>query len=234
MSLQSSDTVHMRQYYKVPESNTPFGIPQMIFQQINPADVKQIIGVGNIGKKIDAETKKDTWVHFFTDDFRFEKYWNKPWDGLKVLQQYAGCTMPDFSMYADWPLAINMWQVYRTNWLGRFWQEHGVKVIPVVRGQMTKAHEAEYTLAGHPKGMPFSIMHFTNRTPESDASYYDGLRRAIQIIEPEWILVFSVRRFLWSAVYRGQDMPEKLPKLYHAEAKRFAWGAANIAPVVEG
>ena len=69
-------------------------------------------------------------LHFFTDDFRFESVWNKPWAGLKAVQRYRLVVAPDFSTYDEWPLICTIWNLYRARWVAAFWQAHGVTVIP--------------------------------------------------------------------------------------------------------
>ena len=41
------------------------------------------------------------------------------------------CT-PDFSMYTDFPLALQINSHYRKHWLGAYWQSKGITVIPTI------------------------------------------------------------------------------------------------------
>lgn len=70
--------------------------------------------------------------HFFLDDFRFESVWNRPAAGLRRVSRFWATTTPDFSMFTDWPLIVQQWNHYRRQWLGRYWQENGIRVIPTV------------------------------------------------------------------------------------------------------
>ena len=70
--------------------------------------------------------------HFFLDDYRFERVWNRPSIYVPRLSQFPVVLTPDFSLYLDWPFSVNLWNVYRSRWLGRYWQEHGITVIPTV------------------------------------------------------------------------------------------------------
>lgn len=54
------------------------------------------------------------------------------WSGAVAVRRFWGTLTPDFSMYIGWPLILQQWNRYRSQWLGRYWQEHGVKVIPTV------------------------------------------------------------------------------------------------------
>ena len=59
-------------------------------------------------------------------------YGTKPDAGLRRIRRFWGALTPDFSLYVDWPLAVQQWNHYRRQWLGRYGQEHGIKVIPTV------------------------------------------------------------------------------------------------------
>lgn len=69
-------------------------------------------------------------VHFFLHDYQFERVWKYPDRYVDVLQKFAYVLSPDFSVYYDTPKAIQIFNVYRNRWLGRYWQEHGINVIP--------------------------------------------------------------------------------------------------------
>lgn len=69
-------------------------------------------------------------VHFFLHDYQFERVWKYPDRYVDVLKKFAYVLSPDFSVYYDTPKAIQMFNVYRNRWCGRYWQEHGIKVIP--------------------------------------------------------------------------------------------------------
>jgi hypothetical protein len=83
----------------------------------------------------------DGAVHFFLEDYRFETVWNRPYKALEALAPYKMLLTPDFSLYRDWPLMLQMWNVYRNRWCGRFWQEHGFTVIPTVSWSTSKSYD---------------------------------------------------------------------------------------------
>ena len=60
------------------------------------------------GEKI----KKNKWVHFYTDDYRFESVWNNSENYLRFLKLFGGVITPDYSLYRDLPLAIQIWNTY--------------------------------------------------------------------------------------------------------------------------
>lgn len=58
-------------------------------------------------------------VHFFLDDSRFERIWKEPYRYIKILQRFTCVLAPDFSLYMDMPLAMKIWNVYRSRLLGQ-------------------------------------------------------------------------------------------------------------------
>ena len=73
------------------------------------------------------------WVHFYEDDFLFERIWRNPRKYLEVLQRYEGVILPDFSLYRDMPLVMQLWNIYRSRAIGHWLQMNGVTVIPNIR-----------------------------------------------------------------------------------------------------
>lgn len=74
----------------------------------------------------------DSGVHFFIDDYQFERIWMQPERYLNTLRRFHAVIAPDFSQYADTPQALRIWQNYRAKYLAAWWQQQGIHVIPNV------------------------------------------------------------------------------------------------------
>ena len=74
----------------------------------------------------------DGCPHFFLDDYRFETVWSRPHKALQALSPYPTLLSPDFSLHRDYPLTLQLWNVYRNRWCGCFWGQQGFTVIPTV------------------------------------------------------------------------------------------------------
>lgn len=81
------------------------------------------------------QEKKDfhQWVCFFEDDFLFERIWNSPTRYVEQLAKFEGVVSPDFSVYYDMPLAMQLWNIFRSRAIGAWLQKQGIRVIPNVR-----------------------------------------------------------------------------------------------------
>ena len=73
------------------------------------------------------------WVCFYEDDFNFERLWNSPNRYLEILKKFDGVILPDFSVYYDFPLALQIWNIYRSRAIGHWLESNGIKVIPNIR-----------------------------------------------------------------------------------------------------
>lgn len=73
------------------------------------------------------------WVHFYEDDFLFERLWRNPRKYLEILKKFNGVILPDFSVYRDMPFAMQIWNIYRSRAIGFWLQTNGIKVIPNIR-----------------------------------------------------------------------------------------------------
>lgn len=89
---------------------------------------------------------------FYTEDFHFEPVFEHPALNTKKIlslgMKYA--IMPNYSVNPDWPIATWIWAAYRSFYVGRYFQEAGIQVIPDI--QYGTADEAlDITLAGIPQ-----------------------------------------------------------------------------------
>lgn len=73
---------------------------------------------------------KDYFVHFYIQDYLFNRIWNNPQRYIDVLKEYKGIVMPDFSLYTDMPEPLQRFNHYRNLWFARMCQMQGITVIP--------------------------------------------------------------------------------------------------------
>lgn len=71
-------------------------------------------------------------AHFFYDDYKFISAWREPEKYLDRLRRFKAVVSPDFSLYTDFPRALQILSCYRRNWCGAFWAQNGIDVIPDV------------------------------------------------------------------------------------------------------
>ena len=74
----------------------------------------------------------DCCVHFFLYDSLFDCVWNSPERYVNLLRKFKAVAGPDFSVWADMPIAQQIFNVYRSRLLMAYWQKQGVNVIPLL------------------------------------------------------------------------------------------------------
>lgn len=124
----------------------PYGIPQ-IWPEADIDGVEKWISFNEAGG---CSVPERTGVHFFIEDHLFERVWDRPERYVDALSKFAAVCSPDFSPYADFPRAVQVFNHYRKHWCGWWWQEHGVKVIPTVT--WSSPDTLEWAFDGEPIG----------------------------------------------------------------------------------
>lgn len=89
------------------------------------------------------------------DDERFEPVWNTPEKGLSHVKGMGVAHTPDFSVYPEMPLSLQLFNVYRNRWCGAFWQLRGVRVIPSVGWSDESSHS--FCFLGVEQGSPVAV-----------------------------------------------------------------------------
>ena len=71
-------------------------------------------------------------VHFFLDDYQFIRLWKNPINYIAMLKKFDCVLTPDFSLYTDMPQALQIYNRYRSQWIGAFLQSNLITTIPTV------------------------------------------------------------------------------------------------------
>ena len=128
------------------EGEGKYDIP-IINATLETDEIKEWIGFNYV---LSDENPEGKAVHFFIDDYQFERIWNNPDKYVDKLKRYVAVTSPDFSPYGDMPLATQIFNHYRKHWVARYLQERGVTIIPTIRAS-TDERSLEFYLDGEPK-----------------------------------------------------------------------------------
>lgn len=130
------------------------------------------------------------WVHFYEDDYLFERLWRNPKKYLPILQRYNGVILPDFSLYRDMPLVMQLWNIYRSRAIGFWLQANGVKVIPNVRYGDRRTYKC--CCDGLPRKAVISIgSHGTLKLLADREIFAKGLDIVVKRLQPVAIIVYG-------------------------------------------
>lgn len=137
-----------------------------------------------------SERHQNDFCHFFIDDYRFQRLWERPEDYLNVLRRYAGVLMPDFSTYTDMPYPMQLWNVYRSRALAHWWQFMGIDVIPIIQfsdedsyGWVFEGLPMESVLAASSVGV--------YRNPEWRKAFVRGIEEAVRRLRPTALVMYG-------------------------------------------
>lgn len=134
--------------------------------------------------------EKNVGLHFFIDDYQFERLWNAPEKYIDVLMDYDCILSPDFSLYMDMPMPTKIWNVYRSRQIGAYYQSQGIKVIPTI--SWAESDTYEFCFQGIPKGSVVAVSTIgVKQDQEALQIWEDGMREMISRIEPSTILVYG-------------------------------------------
>ena len=139
-------------------------------------------------RKDDTDENRRKGVHFFVDDYQFERIWNDPIRYMEKLKRYEAVLSPDFSPYGDMPLATQLWNHYRKHWCAAYWQANGITVIPTIRCS-TDPRSMDWFLDGEPRNSVIAISSLgTIRDMEDSDETYDFI---IRELEPKHIIIYG-------------------------------------------
>ena len=133
---------------------------------------------------------KRTGIHFYLDDYQFERIWNNPDEYLDILSEYDCILSPDFSLYLDMAFANKIWNVYRSRLIGQYYQLRGIKVIPTI--SWAEKETFEFCFDGIPEGSIVSVSTIgVKRDEHAFQIWKDGMDAMIEKIHPSTILVYG-------------------------------------------
>ena len=139
-----------------------------------------------------AKTSKDfaAGVHFFVDDYQFERCWNDPRKYIDVLARFDCVLTPDFSLYLDMPLPMQRWNVYRSRALGLIWTWEGMTVIPTLSWSMPESYE--FAFSGLEPGGTYAVSTVGVKSDERALSiWFAGMEEAVRRLQPKRVLLYG-------------------------------------------
>lgn len=129
-------------------------------------------------------------LHFFVDDYQFLRVWTNPDAYIPMLTKFKAVCTPDFSLYTDFPPAIQIYNHYRKHWLGAYMQLHGIKVIPTIA--WSDEASLEWCFDGEPKGGSVIISSVgTQVNADSSRLFKMGYDEMLKQLEPTKIYLYG-------------------------------------------
>jgi hypothetical protein len=140
------------------------------------------------------EVRTGGFLGFYTEDARFERVYSSGDMYAELLRSEAwtGVILPDFSTYTAWPFPLQLFNVYRSRWCGRLWQELGINCIPTIQylGDATE----DVVLRTLPSPCPVVSLQtrkYSGTKSHDFSELVDLLKLIYSILKPETVILYG-------------------------------------------
>jgi hypothetical protein len=136
------------------------------------------------------KNRKRYGVNFFIDDYQFDRIWQRPDVYCEMLKECKLVLSPDFTMYADAPLSMQIWKHYQKQWYGRYMQKNGIKVVPALGWSDDRSFE--FCFDGIPCNSVVAVSSVgVLNNKNSKNLFLNGFKKSIDLLTPCKILFFG-------------------------------------------
>lgn len=135
-------------------------------------------------------SRKNNGIMFYLDDYQFSVVWNNPKRYISVMQRFGAVMSPDFSMYTNMPIALQLYNHYRRMWCAAYWEANGIKVVPCICWSDERSFD--FCFCGQPQGGIVSVSTVgTQRYAESRENFSRGYEKMVEILSPQKVLIYG-------------------------------------------
>ena len=139
-----------------------------------------------------TSTDYEATLHFYLDDYQFERIWNSPMQYLPLLAKFDACLTPNYSIYLDYPEAAKIWNTWRSRLMGQVMQDYGITTIPIVYWSTESSYD--WAFDGLPENSTLSINDFNRTHEESRRLWDEGVKELIRRKRPTRILLYGTTK----------------------------------------
>lgn len=174
---------------------------RMQFPSDNYYGFPTLSGTQTVGDKLarfcdwrDIKDPENYIAHFYYDDYKFISAWREPDKYIDRLKRFKAVIAPDFSLYTDFPIALQILSCYRRQWCGAYWESLGLDVIPDVVWGTKKSFK--FCFDGIPKHSTVAVSTVGVKADkdwnnETDSLFRDGYNEMLKRLEPTTILFYG-------------------------------------------
>lgn len=129
-------------------------------------------------------------IHFFIDDYLFERCWKDPIRYCQLLSEFQAVLSPDYSLFTDYPPAVQIYNHYRKHLLAAYWQKQGLTVIPSIC--WSDESSFDWCFDGEPVGSTVAVSSVgTQKSLEARRLFLLGYGEMLERLRPKKILFFG-------------------------------------------
>ena len=157
---------------------------------IKPVNINNLPELISFNYAKSTKDKADKGIHFFVDDYQFLRLWKTPSKYINLLKQFRVVFTPDFSLYTDFPVAMQIYNHYRKHWLGAYWQSQGITVVPTIGWSDSQSYD--WCFDGEPVGSTVAVSSVgTQNNKHAKQLFIDGYNQMIQRLNPQTIIFYG-------------------------------------------
>lgn len=147
-----------------------------------------------IGASMKGLDKTRAIFAYYAEDYKFEASWQAPdiWVQKMLNGGFPIAIVPNFSVWWSQPKAIDIFQMYRAAWMGRYMQEAGIMVIPDLKTTTDRDYPLE--VAGVPKGanaVCLQVQTIDKDDPEQAEKTQNSFRQMVRRVQPKTVLIYG-------------------------------------------
>lgn len=144
----------------------------------------------NTSHRVAKKERKYKTVEFFQADYLFERIWTYLDKYTNYLSDFKAVLQPDFSLYTDMPLPLQLYNHYRKQFIAKYYQEHGIKVIPVACWSDERSYD--FCFEGIPKNSLICVSSVgIVRNKKERGLFVKGYKKMIEVLKPSQILWYG-------------------------------------------
>lgn len=181
--------IREKQFWNNLEKHIFEGVGKYTIPEIKPESFHQCEYIRFI--EADKVSKKSgLGVHFFIDDYHFDKIWNQFNRYMGMLSGFDAVLTPDWSVYTDWPVAVNIWNHYKKHYVGAYLQKMGARVYPTIEWSNKESYD--WCFDGEPVGGCVAIGSIgTQLDVEARKLFVYGYDAMLERLQPETIMFWG-------------------------------------------
>lgn len=161
-----------------------YDIPLIKQQNI---DIEKIELLNFNNTKYNDSKNLNKTVQFFTYDYKFDYVYTHPYLAIEKLKQYYCLLSPDYSLYTNMSLSVQIKNTFKNRWCGAFFQSMGLRVIPTI--EWSDERSFEFCFDGVEKGSTVAISTYGKKHCENE--FMKGYEEMLKRIEPCAIICYE-------------------------------------------
>ncbi len=146
---------------------------------------KRMLKVTNFKNIKSVIDRKNTIIDMFDYDHVLNSLWNDPLKYIVKFKNVFAVSTPDFSVYPQMSRFEIEHNVFKSRWVGSFWQSYGINVIPTVSWATSETYDICFS--GIEKGS--TVMISTIGTSKNEKAFLDGFNEMMSRLEPSVVIV---------------------------------------------